>query len=115
MRAEPSQYSPAMDSTVGIGLLPVFVPPAGATVDYHWHTDFGHFVVWSPPAYKVIPQGDDVTMTEGRLYWSYDPALTLTRKPTVTVDIEAVDRESGKVLSRKTLHIDWDRDLARVR
>lgn len=115
VRAEPSQYSPAMDSTVGIGLRPVFVPPSGVTVDFHWHTDFGHFVLWNPPDYKVVPQGDDVTMTDGRLYWSYDASMALTHKPAVSITIEAVDRETGKVIATKTLHLDWEHDLARVR
>ncbi|HEX4046256.1 MAG TPA: hypothetical protein VH309_00385 [Elusimicrobiota bacterium] len=115
VRAEQSQYSPALSSTPGIRLRPIFVPPSGVNVEYHWSADFGSFVSWNPPAYKVKPLGSDFVATEGALYWTYDPALASARKPVVTVVIEARDADTGKVLSRAKLKLDWDGDTARVR
>ncbi len=115
VRALPAQYSPAMSSTVGIGLRPVFVPPSGTVVDYHWRTNFGYFLTWGAPDYKPARQGADVFLTEGQLYWSYDPSRAMTRKPPVAIVIEARDRQSGRVLARRTVRLDWDQDVARVR
>jgi hypothetical protein len=115
VRAEPVSYSPAMSSTVGIGLTTVYVPPAGTAVNYHWSTNFGYFVSWHAPDYKVTGLGRDVVATEGTLYWSYDPKLTPVSKPVVTISIEAQDAETGRVLASRTLKLDWDRDTARVR
>lgn len=115
LRADPIQYSPAMSSTPGIGLRTVFVPPAGTTVNYHWTADFGYFVSWNAPDYRVIPRGADLFATEGRFYWTYDPRLTPDRKPVVTIVVEAQDAESGNVLARRTIKLDWDRDTAHVR
>jgi hypothetical protein len=115
VRAEPISYSPAMSSTVGIGLTTVFVPPAGTTVNYHWNTDFGYFVSWHAPDFKISGLGPDLVATEGTLYWTYDPRLTPDQKPAVTITIEAQDAESGRVLARSKIKLDWDRDTARVR
>jgi hypothetical protein len=115
VRPEPLQYSPAMSSTPGIGLRTVFVPPAGTAVDYHWSADYGYFVSWNAPSFKVVPRGADLVATEGTLYWSYDAKRAFERKPVVTIAVEARDAESGRVLARKKLKLDWDGDTARVR
>ncbi len=115
VRAEPLSYSPAMSSTVGIGIRTVFVPPSGTEVNYHWTTDFGYFVSWHAPDYKVKPLGSDLVATEGTLYWTYDAKLTSARKPVVSISISAQDADTGRVLASHTLKLDWDRDTARVR
>ncbi|MFI5361274.1 MAG: hypothetical protein ACHQ49_04835 [Elusimicrobiota bacterium] len=115
VRASPQQYSPAMSSSPGIGLTPVFTPPAGTTARYRWTTNFGGFVSWNPPDYKVVPRGSDPTGSEGTLYWTYDPRLALLGKPVVSIVVEAIDPESGRVLARSKIKLDWDSDVARVR
>ena len=115
VRAQPTVYSPAMSSTAGIGLTPVFVPPAGTTLNYHWSADFGYFVSWNAPSFKIVPRGADLVATPGTLYWTYDPKLAFARKPVVTILVEASDARSGRVLARSALKLDWDRDTARVR
>jgi hypothetical protein len=115
VRAEPISYSPAMSSTPGIGLTPVFAAPAGTTYGYYWHASFGYFLSWAPPSYKVVPLGVDAVSGSGALYWSYDPKLTFVNKPVVTISVEARDRESGRVMARRTLKLDWEQDTARVR
>jgi hypothetical protein len=115
LSAEPHQYSPALSSTPGIGFRTLFVPPAGTTVNYHWTTDFGYFVTWNAPAYAVVPRGADFTATEGRVFWTYDPRFTPDRKPVVTVVVEAEDAETGRIVARRSVKLDWERDAARVR
>lgn len=115
LRAEPHQYSPAMSSTPGIGFTTLFIPPSGTTVNYHWTTDFGYFVTWNPPNYVVLPRGADFTATEGRVYWTYDPRYTADRKSVVTVVVAAEDAETGRIVARRTVRLDWERDTARVR
>jgi hypothetical protein len=115
VRPEPMLYSPAMSSTPGIGLRTVYVPPSGISVRYHWRADFGYFVSWVAPSYKVVRRGSDLVATEGILYWTYDPRLALENKPVVTILIEARDEDSGRVLARTKLKLDWESDTARVR
>jgi hypothetical protein len=115
VRAEPMQYSPAMSSTPGIGLRTVFVPPSGTKIVYHWRADYGYFLSWNAPGYKVVPRGPELVASEGILYWSYDPRRALESKPVVTITVEAQDSESGRVLARHRLKVDWERDAARVR
>jgi hypothetical protein len=115
LRVEPVQYSPAMSSTPGIGFTTVLVPPAGTTLNYRWTADFGYFVTWNAPSYAVVPRGADFTATEGRVYWTYDPRYTADRKSVVTVVIEAQDADTGRLVARRTVKLDWDRDTARVR
>ena len=115
LRAEPHQYSPALSSTPGIGFTTLFIPPPGVAVNYHWTTDFGYFVTWNPPNYVVLPRGADFNATEGRVYWTYDPRFIPDRKPTVTVVVSAEDAETGRVVARRTVTLDWEHDTARVR
>jgi hypothetical protein len=115
LSAEPHQYSPALSSTPGIGFRTLFIPPAGTTVNYRWTADFGYFVTWNGPADAVVPRGADFTATEGRVFWTYDPRYASDRKPVVTVVVEAEDAETGLVVARRAVKLDWDRDAARVR
>jgi hypothetical protein len=115
LRTEPNAYSPAMSSTPGIGLTTVFVPPGETTVSYHWSTNFGYFVTWNAPDYKVKPLGADVVASEGTVYWTYDPTLTLVSKPVVTIEVEALDTETERVLAKAKVKLDWEKDTARVR
>ena len=115
LRTEPNQYSPALSSTPGIGFTTLFIPPSGVTVNYHWSADFGYFVTWNPPNYAVVPRGADFTATEGRVYWTYDPRFIPDRKPTVTVVVSAEDADSGRIVARRTVKLDFEHDTARVR
>jgi hypothetical protein len=115
LRVEPHQYSPAMSSTPGIGFTTVFIPPSGTTVNYHWTANFGYFVTWNAPNYAVVPRGADFTATEGRVYWTYDPRFIPDRKPTVTITVSAEDAESGRIVARRAVKLDWERDTARLR
>jgi hypothetical protein len=114
LRVEPRNYSPAMSSTIGIGLTPVFSPPAGTSFTYRWHADFGYFAAWAASG-KVAPLGPETESGDGTLYWTYDARLTSDRKPVVTIVVEAAERDTGRVLASKKIKLDWDRDTAHIR
>jgi hypothetical protein len=114
VRAQPQEYSPAMSSTVGIALEPVFVPPEGKTVEFHWHANFGFFVNWRAPSSKVQTLGADAVSGAATIYWTYDPRFAVKRKPDVTITVEARDRATDQVLARRDIRLDWDHDTARI-
>lgn len=50
-----------MSSTVGIGLTPIYIlGRSPETVKFHWRTNYGHFISWEPPDYKVYLLGVEV-------------------------------------------------------
>jgi hypothetical protein len=109
-------YIPLMSSTVGIGLIPVYElerPPEA--LQLHWRTDYGHFVAWDAPDFKVNLLGTEVINDGQKIYWSYDPCEMGTKKPTVEVTLQIEDAGSGQVLAKARLKIGWeDKDTARV-
>jgi hypothetical protein len=62
-------YSTSMDVTVGIGLTPSY-PPAvdNGTVSFRWQTDYGNFLSWKSPDFRVIELGTDLTTDDGKIY-----------------------------------------------
>jgi len=109
-------YIPLMSSTVGIGLTAVHElerPPEA--VQLHWRTDYGHFVAWDCPDFKVNLLGTEVINDGERIYWSYDPGEMGVKKPTVEISLQVEDARSGEVLAEARLKIGWeDKDTATV-
>ena len=109
-------YIPLMSSTVGIGLIPVYkleTPPEAPQL--RWRTDYGHFVAWDAPDFRVNVLGTEVINDGQKIYWSYDPAEMGTEKPTVEITLQIEDACSGQVLAEARLKIGWeDKDTARV-
>ena len=109
-------YIPLMSSTVGIGIIPVYTldrPPE--TVQLHWRTDYGHFVAWDAPDFKVNLLGTEVINDGQKIYWSYDPGEMGIKKPMVEVSLQIEDARSGQVLAEARLKIGWEgKDTARV-
>ena len=109
-------YTPLMSSTVGIGLTPQY--PAGidnATVGFRWQTDYGYFLSWGAPDFKVNNNGKDVTGTDRKVYWSYSPDDMGKEKPTAHVTLTMVDRATGRAINTTGIDIGWEsRDVARV-
>ena len=109
-------YIPIMSSTVGIGLIPVYelerLPEA---VQLHWRTDYGYFVAWDSPDFKVNLLGTEVINDGQKIYWSYDPGAMGIDKPTVGISLQLEDVQSGQVLAEASLKIGWeDKDTATV-
>jgi len=109
-------YTPLMSSTVGIGLTPVnTLEGSPEIVKYHWHTDYGYFVAWDSPDFKVRLLGQEVINNEEKIYWSYDPNEMGTEKPSVEISLQMESARSGRVLAGARLKIEWeDQDTAKV-
>jgi len=85
-------YIPIMSSAVGIGLIPVYtleMPPE--TIQFHWHTDYGYFVAWDSPDFKVNLLGTEVINNGEKIYWSYDPGEMGAKKPLVEISLQIED------------------------
>ncbi|HEY3273620.1 MAG TPA: hypothetical protein VGJ92_07665 [Methanocella sp.] len=110
-------YSLIMSSTVGIGLTPGY--PASVdnrTVSFRWQTDYGNFLSWNAPDFKVNERGTNVTIDNGKIYWSYLSEDGKKQRPPVQVTLTMIDRATGKELGNARLEIGWDdRDNAVVR
>jgi hypothetical protein len=104
--ADRQNYTPMMSSTVGIGLTPVFSVD-NKTVDFIWHTDYGHFVSWGPPDFKVYEKGPDVISDDSKIYWSYSPDDMDKEKPPVHITLTMVDKASGKAINKTGIDIGW--------
>ena len=114
LRAEPQMYSPAMSSTPGISLTPLYSPPGGAL--FRWRVNFGTFFT-QPPGGRRVELGTEALMGPGMIYWTYEPTAELLAavKPTVEIEVWAEDPKTRKPLAVKRIKLDWEGDLARVR
>ncbi len=109
-------YIPLMSSAVGIGLIPAYElerPPE--TVQLRWSTNYGYFVAWDSPDFKVNLLGTEVINNGQKIYWSYDPGEMGMKKPLVEISLQVEDAGSGQTLAEARLKIGWeDKDTARV-
>lgn len=110
-------YSPILSSTVGIGLTPVYtVEEASDSSNFHWQTNYGHFVIWGPEDQKVQILGTEVTNLGEKIYWSYDPDEMGKEKPPVFITLSIEDEVTKKVIYDSSLELYWeDLDLAKVK
>ena len=115
IQAEPARYSPYMSSTVGIRLTAVnasgILPPDSR---FAWETDYGMFLQWGPPSFRVEELGPrPVTGTEP-VYWSFfdDPADK--EKRPVHISLQVQDPSTGAVLARAGLTLTWEDPMTAV-
>jgi hypothetical protein len=102
-------YTPTMSSTVGIGLTPEYSPGIdNETVSFRWQTDYGYFLSWGEPDFKVTNNGQDVTTSGHKVYWSYSPDDMDKDKPPVHVTLTMVDKASGRALNTTGIDIGWE-------
>ena len=106
-----------MSSTVGIGLTPVYtLGRSPESVKFHWKTNYGYFVSWKAPDFKVNLLGADITNNGDKIYWSYSPDEMGKEKPAVQISLNVEDATSGEVLTKFTLEIEWEKqDIAKVK
>ena len=98
--ADIGQFMPAMSSTVGIGLTPGYGAMDNETVSFRWQTDYGYFLSWGPPDFKVRGLGSDVTGDDSKVYWSYDPSASESDKPPAHVTLTMIDRSTVSLSPR---------------
>lgn len=110
-------YSPLMSSTVGIGLSPSCSPAIdNKTIAFRWQADYGHFISWAPPDFKVNFIGPDITTDDSKIYWSYNVSDMDREKPPVHIMLSMIDKASGRVINTTTMDIGWkDRHYAIVK
>ncbi len=110
-------YSLIMSSTVGIGLTPGYSTSVdNRTVIFLWQADYGHFLSWKAPDFKVNELGNVVYTDDGKVYWSYLSEDGKKARPSVHVALTMIDKASGAVLDNTSLEIGWgDQDNAVVR
>ena len=115
IQTDRDSYTPIMSSTVGIGLVPIYISERDPeTVKFHWRTNYGHFVSWESQEYKVIMLGIDVINNGEKIYWSYSEMSE--KKPSVHISLTVEDAISGQPLVESTLEIEWeDKDIAKVK
>ncbi len=116
IKVERTGFTPLMSSTVGIGMAPVYPSSIGNdTVRFRWQTNYGYFLSWEAPDFKVGNNGTDVTTTDRKVYWSYDPGDMGKEKPPVHVTLTMIDRATGRALNTTGIDIGWeDGHVARV-
>jgi hypothetical protein len=105
-----ARYTVLMSSTVGIGLTPQIngtLPPD--YMMYVWKTDYGHFLGWSAPGYKVGDLGTTFATGNGtKVYWTYLGENESSGRPPVHITLDLVDRTTGTTLGHAERVIDWD-------
>ncbi len=106
-----------MSSTVGIGLTPIYIlGRSPETVKFHWRTNYGHFISWEPPDYKVYLLGVEVINNGEKIYWSYSPAEMDENKPSIQISLSVKDEQSGIILTESSLEIGRvEMDTAKVK
>jgi hypothetical protein len=110
IEATPEKYSPIMSSTVGIRLTPHYDTPAA--VVYNWTTNYGYFLSWNAPDWKVNQHGENIDTTNETIYWTYSPEDMGKEKPPVTIRliIKTPPRNHGGngTIAWKDIHITWE-------
>ena len=109
IQAEPSRYAPYMSTTVGIRLTAVntsdILPPDAR---FAWETDYGTFLQWGPPSFRVEELGPRPETGTEPVYWSFrgDPG-EMERRP-VHISLRVMDPSTGAVLAESGLSLTWE-------
>jgi len=112
LEAAPGRYNPLMSSTVGIRLSAGY--NASVPVVYNWTADYGYFVTWNAPDYRVTIDNRNIVTDQPSIYWSYPTADMGTKKPPVTIRLvieteRLIHGGSGGrgTIAWKEIHIGW--------
>jgi hypothetical protein len=105
------EYSPAMSHTVGIDLIPQYNGAIQESVQYHWIADYGTFVTWDAPQFKVVDWGDDVIIDNRTVYWTYTPEPSGSEPGRVRILLVVEDPRTGEVKARTERFLTFDQGL----
>lgn len=111
--AAPAACLAGLSTTLGIGLTPESTPPEGVKVRYRWHADRGSLKSYNEDTQETVVHGADALNDGGKLYWACDGPGIGDRSP-VTVTIATEDAESGEVLARTDVRLEWDDEKMHV-
>jgi hypothetical protein len=76
---------------------------------YRWRSDYGAFVLWQPPDYQVVDQGNDFVVGDTTVYWSYLGLPVDTDIP-VQIRLDLLDGSGLQVLATTELKLVWTVD-----
>jgi hypothetical protein len=93
-------YSPEMSSTVGFDLTPHYSAPVSKSLQYHWRAEYGTFVTWNAPGFRVIDLGKDAITGNQTVYWTYLPVSPGEEPARVVVSVSVEDPRTGEVLAK---------------
>jgi len=115
IQAEPSRYAPYMSTTVGIRLTAVnasgILPPDAR---FAWETNYGTFLQWGPPSFRVEELGPrPVTGTEP-VYWSFRGEPGEGERRPVHISLHVRDPSTGAVLAESGLNLTWEDPMTAV-
>jgi hypothetical protein len=100
------EYSLVMSSVPGMRLIPVTSGNVSGAL-FHWTTNYGTFLFWNSPDFRVVTQGREVVTDPRPVYWSFDPGKMSEPRPPVTIGLSVEDPGSGTVLARTEVGIGW--------
>lgn len=106
-------YSPFMSSVPGLPLSAMIPKGAPEGLTLRWRTDFGFFVSWTAPEYRVVQLGPEAAGSAATVYWTFDVSQRRAAKPEVHVVLDAVGRD-GKVVATAGQLLTWEHDTAVV-
>jgi hypothetical protein len=106
----PKKYSPLMSSTVGVGIALNATGFNLADSRVIWNASYGKFLSWGPADFIVHDLGNSTANHGEKLYWSFYEKPAPSREP-VIVTVTATDPESGIVMAKGVVTLDWDGEL----
>jgi len=111
--AFPQMYSPAMSSTIGIGLTPNVSGFNTTDAQFEWNATYGQFFDWSAPDYTVSRLSQPVVNNGEKIFWSFteEPASPLVP---VIITVTVRDVQSQKVLGGSRMTLGWKGNLTVV-
>jgi len=104
--AFPQMYSPAMSSTIGIGLTPNVSGFNTTDAQFEWNATYGYFYDWSAPDYAVNRLSQPVINHGEKIFWSFTDGPASPLVP-VIITVTARDVQSQKVLGTSRLTLGW--------
>ena len=115
IQAEPSRYAPYMSTTVGIRLAAVnasgILPPDSR---FTWETDYGTFLQWGLPSFRVEELGPRPETGPEPVYWSFRGEPGEGERRPVHISLHVRDPSTGAVLAGSGLNLTWENPITAV-
>ncbi len=108
---EIDEYTPAMSSVPGIGLIAGFSRDLkNKDYKFHWVAERGTFLKWHDGGKgRIEVLGNDIKTNEHKVYWTVDPDENISEKSfLVYLTVEEID--TSEVMYETSIRIDQDRE-----
>ena len=109
IHSDLTRYSVIMSSAPGMPLSACVTEttPLG-NVEYRWKTNYGQFLAWNGTDFTVRELGANVSVSGGKVYWTYLDEYQNTSRPPVHITLDLADASSGTVLGHTERTIEWE-------